>query len=136
MDSSAIVNYLIMYLTLRNKFPQPTNPNSFPLNFRYKGYNQTDAEHYWTWLGNAGRVAEQRFLTADLFFPFVYRGTMLTRLLLAWVWLERPFNSMCVMIPVAVTVLADWTENFVQLRELGHFVPGEPQQDSWIQVAA
>jgi len=40
------------------------------------------------------------------------------------------------MIPVAVTVLADWTENLVQLRELDHFVRGELQQDSWIQVAS
>ena len=133
-----VTNYLMMHSTGRYKFRHKKDyPDSVPLNLRWKGYDEEAITNYWTWLDKKNaRVAEQRFLEADLVFPFFYGGAMLTSLLLAWVWLERPFDPSWLVIPVAVAVLADWTENLVQLPHLRHFVPGESLQGSWIQVAS
>jgi hypothetical protein len=133
---SVVASYLMMHITGRDQFPQTTDPDSVPLYLRFKGYGQKAATAYWTWLSNDGRVAEQRFLEADLVFPFFYGGAMLISLLLAWVWLERPFDPTWLVMPVAVTVLADWIENLVQLLQLGHFVRSEPLHGNWIQVAS
>jgi hypothetical protein len=40
------------------------------------------------------------------------------------------------MAPVAITVLADWTENLVQLAQLGRYCSAQPLQAGWIRVAS
>jgi len=136
---SITVGYLMMHITGRGepKFRQTGDPSSIPLHSRYKGYSQKEAENYWIWLRARDAIdTEKRFLKADLLYPFFYTGSMIASLFLAWVWLDRPFNSLVFLIPVAIMVLADWTENLMQLRELHHFVRGESLNPTSIQTAS
>jgi hypothetical protein len=101
------------------------------------GYDTGAVDRYWRAVGVALPL-EQRFLEADLIFPFFYGGALAASLLLAWSALGRPFNPAWIMAPVAITVLADWTENLVQLAQLRrYFAGGAPAlQAAWIRVAS
>jgi hypothetical protein len=132
-----IAGYPLIHFTHRDQYLETKDPASKPLNLRYFGYNPTAAIDYWTWLQkNNGLIAEQNFLKADLFFPFFYGGAMLTSLFFAWVWINRRLNQILLIMPVAIMVVADWTENLVHLRQLGRFVNNEPVESGWIQVAS
>ncbi|MBT3315009.1 MAG: hypothetical protein HN390_10390 [Anaerolineae bacterium] len=131
-----ILGALMMVLTGRNKLPEIDNSASIPLNFRVWGYNEADMMNFWEWLEVDGRDAERCFLLADLAFPFAYGAGLLTGLFLAWTWANRPFANGWLMAPVAITVIADWTENLIQLGQLSRFTESVPMQDAWIQVAS
>jgi hypothetical protein len=128
--------YLMMHITGRDQFPRTRVPTSVPLNFRLSGYDSITASAYWEWLGPDGRLAERRFLEADLVFPFLYGGAMLASLLLAWTALGRAFDPTWLVIPVAITVLSDWIENLLHWHQLKHFLQGEPLQAQWIEIAS
>jgi len=133
--SFAIAGVWMMHATGRDQFKSRA-PEAVPLNFRIAGYDAADASAYWNWLGPAGREAERNFLEADMVFPFVYGGTILASLLLAWAWLGRPVSPLWLVAPVAITVLADWTENLVHWQQLKQFGAGAPVDAGWIQVAS
>jgi len=101
------------------------------------GYDTGAVDRYWEAVGGA-LPKEKRFLEADLLFPFFYGGALAASLLLAWGTLGRPFNPAWIMAPVAITVLADWTENLVQLAELRRYSAGGAHalQATWIRVAS
>ncbi len=109
--------------------------NQKPLNQRLH-YSAEDARKYWKGFGN-GLSRERLFLELDLIFPFLYGGGLAAGLLLAWVLLGRPFHPACLLAPALLGVLADWTENLVQLGQLKRFcTSAEAVQDGWIRVAS
>jgi hypothetical protein len=134
LASFLIVGAWMMHATGRDQF-RSRAPAAVPLNFRLAGYDAKDAGAYWNWLGPDGRLAEQRFLEADMAFPFLYGGTLLASLLLAWAWLGRPINVAWLVAPVAITVIADWIENLVHWQQLKQFMQQAPVDAGWIQVA-
>lgn len=83
-------------------------------------------------------MIEQHFLELDLVFPFLYGAALLGALLLAWIALDRPFQPVWLISPVAFTALADWIENIVQLSQLQLYAgKGSPGLDAgWIHVAS
>jgi hypothetical protein len=109
-----------------------------PLNVRL-GYDLHAVSRHWAVLKEATLLrAEQRFLELDLIFPFFYGAALATSLLMAWAALGRPFSPAWLIAPVAITVLADWTENLVQLRQLSRYIDGGEAalQSGWIQLAS
>jgi hypothetical protein len=106
-----------------------------PLNQRF-GYNVDAVHGYWQALDERARGAEVRFLELDLVFPFLYGGALATGLLLGWASLGRRFNPAWLLAPVAIALLADWTENLVQLGQLRRFSAHKALQESWIRVAS
>ena len=107
-----------------------------PLDQRF-GYDAGAVDRYWGAVDGA-LPTEQRFLEVDLVFPFLYGGALAASLLLAWSTLRRPFNPAWVMAPVLITVLADWTENLVQLAQLRRYSAdgAHALQPPWIRVAS
>jgi hypothetical protein len=103
-----------------------------PLNKRWMGYDAAAAARYWQALGNV-LPAETRFLELDLVFPLLYGAAFATSLLLAWAMLGRPFNPAWLIGVVGVTVIADWTENLVQLAQIRR---APALQAGWIAVAS
>jgi hypothetical protein len=111
-------------------------PGQAPLYQRFR-YNAEDVRTYWKAFG--GKLSRERlFLELDLVFPFLYGGGLAAGLLLAWASLGRPFHPAWVLAPVLVGVLADWTENLIQLGQMRIYVNNGPQalQDGWIRVAS
>lgn len=106
-----------------------------PLNQRLR-YNAGAVCHHWGLFDDAGLASEQHFLELDLVFPFLYGGALAASLLLVWSTLGRPFSPAWIMVPVAVTVVADWTENLIQLAQLRRFVGHAALQGGWIAVAS
>jgi hypothetical protein len=127
----------MMRATGRARFRQRRRePASRPLNFRIRGYNATAAADYWRWLGAEGLAAEIRFLRADMLFPLWYGATMLGALAAGWQALGRPFPGGLLFALVAITVLADWVENVVHLRQIRVFQAGRPPHAGWIRIAS
>ena len=102
------------------------------------GYDAGAVNRHWGALDNTALRLERRFLELDLVFPFFYGAALSASSLMAWATLGRPFRPAWLMAPVAVTVLADWTENLVQLGQLRRYTEdGEAGlQPGWIQIAS
>lgn len=132
----AFADVLMMRATGRDQFPQSNATESAPLNVRLYGYNSAAASAYWQWLGTDGRLAEQRFLKADMIFPLVYGGALAISLLMAWTTLGRRLNQMLIIAPAVLAVIADWIENLVHMRQLRKFMQSEPVQANWIQLSS
>jgi hypothetical protein len=113
-----------------------------PLFSRLGGYDRAAVEDYWGGLEKVGGRktldAERRFLELDLIFPFLYGGALAASLLLGWAALGRPFNPGWIIAPVTIGVLADWTENLIQLQQLGRFMAagGAALADGCIRIAS
>jgi hypothetical protein len=94
-----------------------------PLNSRWR-YDRSAVEQHWCALDAKALAAETRFLEMDLVYPFAYGGAFLTALLLGWAMLGRPFNPAWLIVPVAVTVVADWAENLTILPQIRAYTLG------------
>jgi hypothetical protein len=59
-------------------------------------------------------------------------------LLLGWAFLDLRFSPAWLLAPVVLGMIADWTENVVQLRQLARFTaqPRQPLEEAWIRVAS
>ena len=101
-----------------------------PLNQRWLGYDTAEVGRYWGELKKRNACpAEAQFLKLDLGFPIIYGGALTVSLLGASALVGMPGGW--VALPVLVTVLADWTENVVQLGQLHAFTgSGEEVLDS------
>lgn len=109
-----------------------------PLNLRLCGYSAEDAGAHWRQLKDGQLDAERRFLEIDLVYPFLYGGAILAGLLLGRAWLGSPFEALWLVLPVALTAVADWVENLVQLGQLQRFraAGAEAIDGGWIQLAS
>ena len=96
----------------------PVKADRTPLNSRFRGYDLKAVARHWSALNPDALAAETRFLEMDLVFPLLYGGALLVALLLGWAALGRSFNPALLVLAVAVTVLADWTENLTLLGQL------------------
>ena len=89
--------------------------------YRRLRYCPASVDAYWKALQPAGRVAERRFLELDLLFPFFYGAGFTAGLLYLWASLGRSFPPAWLVGLVALAMLADWTENLVQLQQLARY---------------
>jgi hypothetical protein len=102
-------------------------------------YDVGTVSRQWGKLQEAGLLSIERyFLELDLAFPFLYGGALAMSLLMAWASLGRPFSPAWLMAPIVVTVVADWTENLVQLAQLNRFQANGAAglQAGWIGTAS
>lgn len=108
------------------------------LGLRIFGYDLEAVSRRWAALDPDTRQLERRSLELDLMFPFFYGGALAAALLLAWAALDRPFRPVWLILPVAVTIVADWIENLVQLAQLRLFdASGKAGlQSGWIKIAS
>lgn len=119
--------------------PARVGQSGKPLNQRF-GYGVNDVVQQWEPLSRDrdALAAEIRFLELDLIFPFAYGGALAAGLLIGWVALGRPCSPAWPMIVVAIALLADWTENLVQLAQLQRFSRegAGALQAGWVRVAS
>jgi hypothetical protein len=108
------------------------------LNMRLRGYDRTDVAQLWGVFDRRALDRERRFLQLDLLFPLFYGGAFLAALLRVWKDLGKPFSHAWLIAPVAITVVADWTENMIHLGQLRSYLEKgtEGLQAGWIQIAS
>lgn len=109
-----------------------------PLNLRWLGYGVDDVKNHWRPLLEDSKVvgAEQKFLQLDVAFPLFYGAALAISLWMAWATLGRPFHPAWLIAPVVVGMLADWTENLAQLRQLDGFRNGAALETTWVHIAS
>lgn len=103
--------WLINKLSGRKQVPDK------PINRRFR-YGKSEVVEYWRAFQDLG--TEKRFLELDLVFPLLYIGALAVSMVMAWT-AGHPFHLAWIVIPLAVTLLADWTENLVHLDQLKRF---------------
>lgn len=131
--------YLIMRLShaeeIREQLATPADQKG--LGLRFLGYNSEQVASRWSKLDSRGLQSERLGLEIDLLFPFLYGATIAAALLCAWAALGRPFSLVWLIGPVAITMIADWTENCVQFSQLRQFDGTQNSLDSgMIQLAS
>ncbi len=92
-----------------------------PLNIRKSGYDLSAVNRHWGTLDDTARRYELHFLYADLVFPVVYGAALAASLLMAWEKLGRSFHPGWIIMPVVLGMVADWTENFIQIGQLRRY---------------
>jgi len=98
-------------------------------------YDRPAVEKYWVAFGkNLG--AERLFLELDLVFPFLYGGALAASFLIARAAMGWTFHPASLLAPVILGVVADWTENLVQLGQLRRYCEGQALQEGWIRAAS
>jgi hypothetical protein len=109
-----------------------------PLGLRFCGYNSAAVGRHWGALDPNALGLERRSLELDLMFPFFYGAALAGALLCAWATLSRPLPPAWLLLPVAITVVADWIENLVQLGQLRLFNASHEAglQSGWIRIAS
>jgi hypothetical protein len=111
-------------------------PNPKPLNMRLNGYTRDDVQTFWKALGPGGRIIEEKFLRWDLFFPVAYGGALAASTLWLLAMVGKRRLVLWALLPVTVTVLADWVENVMQLQQLGRYDSGVELQVEAIRLAS
>jgi len=107
------------------------------LGLRINGYDLAAVKTYWGALKDGEALdAERRMLEIDLVFPFFYGAAFAVALLFAWATLGRPFHPVWILAPLFIEVVADWTENLIQLSQLKLFNAGAALQPGSIQIAS
>ena len=115
-----------------------TPDNRKPLNMRFRGYNTAAVDRHWGVLDARALRIEQHFLQLDLLFPLFYGTALAIALLRTSEVSGRSLSPIWLIAPVAVTMLADWIENLVQLAQLRRYTLSGATglEDRWIQVAS
>ncbi|WP_297324198.1 ATP-binding protein [Nitrosomonas sp.] len=107
------------------------------LGIRFTGYTAEQVKSHWSVLGADERMIEQRFLTMDLIFAPIYGATFLYALLKGAEYLDFPFSPAMLVALICTMILADWTENTIQLQQLKHMNQrGAVLQSGWIRIAS
>ena len=109
--------------------------NQQPLNQRLKGYSTDDVEKYWKQLDRDALDREKHFLFLDLVFPLLYGTAFLISMILAWK-MHGKLPSVWYILLVLITVIADWTENLIQIGQLERFVTNASLQAGWFRLAS
>ena len=97
--------------------------NPKPLYARFCGYDKDSALLYWKSIRGKGQIAELNcFLLSDLALPLVYGSAFGFSIWTFWSSLDEPLSLYWLFLPLLVTMVADWTENTIQLLQLRRFV--------------
>ena len=116
-------------MTVIAALPQGRAAASVALRPLYRGpYDRAYAETYWHALAEAPPVAghapldsERFLLKIDLAFPPIYGGALAAGLWWSAHALGQSASIAWLMLGVLLMMVADWTENLVQLGELSRF---------------
>jgi hypothetical protein len=138
--SSFIIRRLSGQTQAVRRLEQLPKKDRKPLNQRTWGYDPDVVKRLWGALARDPDLlsCEERCLRLDLISPLLYGSAFAISLLLAWGYRDRSFGSGWLLLPVVILILADWTENFAQLKQLRLYRQGGPEalQSGGIQVAS
>jgi hypothetical protein len=95
------------------------------LNTRIYGYNKSHVLEYWNALAcdEMALNSERKSLRVDLFFPLLYGLTTIYSSWYLWNTLDKPkpLPILLFLLPMMITMIADWVENITLLKQLKQF---------------
>jgi hypothetical protein len=108
------------------------------LNMRCGGYNRADVHRHWAALDGQALMFQRHFLQLDLAFPILYGFALAIPLLWNWKIIGEPFAPIWLLLPLFITILADWAENLIHLSQLQRYMEqgAAGLHSGWIQVAS
>ena len=117
----------------------PEKEEQVHLNQRIRGYEVPSVQRVWKAIDEKPSLLhqEQAALHLDLVVPVLYGAALGTSLLLTWrAW--KGTSGAWLLVPVVIYLVADWTENAVQLRQLRLYREEGPDalEAGWVQVAS
>lgn len=98
-----------------------------PLYMRYQGYDKGEVVEFYDTLSNEDKnflQYEKKYQTLDLIFPLVYGCTLIFCIYMYASWLGRLNLLLWLISPVVITMLADWLENSMMLKQLHLYTKG------------
>lgn len=100
-----------------------------PLNQRFGGYDADKAKEVWGKIQEVeeGLETERTFLKLDLAFPLYYGAVLMIALLVVWEHSRTTWSLALLAVPILITMLADWLENSIQLKQIAVFA--DPSAD-------
>jgi hypothetical protein len=109
-----------------------------PLNMRFLGYDADAVARHWSVFDERAFQSERRFLQLDLAFPIFYGAALAVALWQAWSAAGASFSSVWIVLLVAVTMIADWSENLIHLSQLRLYMESGNTglQPGWVQIAS
>lgn len=134
-----IMNKLSRHSDVQKQWQEKAEPDDQKeLNLRCGGYNRAAVHRHWAALDQQALALQRYFLQLDLVFPLLYGFALAIPLRGNWAILGEPFAPIWLLVPLFITILADWAENLVQLSQLQRYMErGEAGLDSgWIRVAS
>lgn len=138
--SSFIIRRLSGQAQVVRRLEQLPKKDRKPLNQRTWGYDPEVVKRLWGALARDPDLLshEERSLRLDLVSPLLYGSAFAISLLLAWGYRDRSFVSGWLLLPVVILILADWTENLAQFKQLRLYRQGgsEALQSGGIQLAS
>lgn len=124
---------------VRQQLKEKATPDQkTPLYMRWRGYNTNEVDQHWGVFDERALKTERRFLQLDLLFPLFYGGAFVIALWRVWAELGKMFSPVLFIAPAAITILADWMENLIQLTQLRRYVEmgKDGLQAGWLQIAS
>jgi hypothetical protein len=108
------------------------------LNTRFLGYDTDEVARHWGALDARALQSERRFLQLDLAFPIFYGTALAAALWRAGTAVSMNFSPVWLFVLVAITMIADWTENLIHLSQLRLYMENgnDGLQPGWIQIAS
>lgn len=110
------------------------------LGLRFTGYGTKHITTYWEQMkanGDTNLQAERRFLQLDLLFAPLYCSAIAFSLYLAWMKFGDQFSLWWLILPIAIALLADWTENYFQLDLVANYIAADSSvDDNYVRVAS
>ena len=108
-----------------------------PMNRRWLRYKTTAVVEYRSWLTFVRRLAAEKYPPLDLLLPFAHGGALAGSLWWVWTTLGHPFHPAWIAAPLAMILMADWTEPLIQLVQLRHYLPSTEGriQSLWVPIS-
>lgn len=101
-------------------------------------YNKDDVTAFWGAMDKDALAGERRFLLTDLVFPLWYGAAFAAAHVCLHGRTSTAVDVVPWLIPMFITVVADWTENVLHLWQFKRFRNGQDNAVSagWIRVAS
>ena len=139
IGGAMIMSILSGHGYVRNQLREKAEPEDRKgLNMRILGYDIKAVERHWAALDERALRSERRFLELDLIFPTFYGVALAFAFWRAWRAAGTAFLPLWIIIVVAITMIADWTENLTHLSQLHLYMESGPAglQPESIQIAS
>jgi hypothetical protein len=135
----SVMNKLSRHSDVTKQLQENAKPgDKKELNMRCRGYSRASVHRHWAALDRQALTFHRWFLQLDLAFPILYGFALAIPMLWNWEIIGEPFAPIWLLLPLFITILADWAENLIHLSQLQRYMEqgAAGLHSGWIKVAS